>query len=233
MVLPKTGDRAVAFINTLYNLWPNGDEKVTGLRDGIAASAESIFSKYGITSPLLVAHVMAQISHECGAGHDIVENLNYSAERMTQVWPSRFRTVASALPFAHNPQALANKVYNGRMGNRPGSNDGWDFRGRGGSQTTGRQGYERVKKQTGLDVVAHPDILIDPKFFLQCAVSDFINCGCLPFAKADDVENVTKKLNGGKIGLAERINWLARWKSALGAGPIDFSIPRPAATQKG
>lgn len=222
----------MAFINTLYNLWPNGDEKVKGLRDGIAASAESIFSKYGITSPLLVAHVMAQISHECGAGHDIVENLNYSAERMKQVWPGRFRTVESALPFAHNPQALANKVYNGRMANRPGSNDGWDFRGRGGSQTTGREGYERVKKQTGLDVVSHPDILIDPEFFLQCAVSDFVNCGCLPFAKADDVENVTKKLNGGKIGLAQRINWLARWKAALGAGPIDFSIPHPAASQE-
>jgi hypothetical protein len=84
------------FINTLYNLWPNGDEKVTGLRDGIANSAQAVFAKYGINSRLLVAHVMAQISHECGAGHDVVENLNYSASRMTEVWPSRFRTVASA-----------------------------------------------------------------------------------------------------------------------------------------
>lgn len=66
------------------------------------------------------------------------------------------------------------------MGNRVGSDDGWNFRGRGGSQTTGRNGYERVKKQTGPDVVANPNILIDPKHFLKCAVSDFINCGCLP-----------------------------------------------------
>lgn len=204
------------FINILYNLWPNGDERIKGLRDGIAASSYSTFEKYTIDSPLLIAHVMAQISHECGAGHDVIENLNYSAPRMTKVWPSRFPTVESALPYAHNPQKLANKVYNGRMGNKIGSNDGWSFRGRGGSQTTGREGYERVKKQTGLDVVGNPDILIDPEYFLDCAVSDFVNCGCLPFARKDDIFNVTKKLNGGTIGLAERKVWLARWKKSLG-----------------
>lgn len=215
----------MAFINTLYNLWPNGDQKVPGLRDGIAASAPAVFAKYGIDTPLLVAHVMAQISHECGAGHDVVENLNYSAQRMTEVWPRRFPNVESAQPYAHNPQALANKSYNGRMGNAAGSNDGWNFRGRGGSQTTGREGYERVKKQTGLDVVNNPDILIDPAHFLECAVSDFVNCGCLPFARTDNVEAVTKALNGGYIGLAERKAWLSQWKAALGAGPIDFTIP--------
>lgn len=215
----------MAFINTLYNLWPNGDEKVSGLRDGIAASAATVFAKYGITSPLLVAHVMAQISHECGAGRDVVESMSYTAVRMTQVWPSRFPSVASAAPYAQNPRALANKVYNGRMGNAAGSDDGYNFRGRGGSQTTGREGYERVKKQTGLDVVNHPEILIDPEYFIECAVSDFVNCGCLPFAKADDVLNVTKRLNGGTVGLQDRIEWLGRWKRALGDGPIDFSVP--------
>lgn len=205
----------MAFINTLYNLWPNGDERVKGLRDGIAASADAVFAKYGIDSPLLIAHVMAQISHECGAGHDVIENLNYSASRMCQVWPSRFHNTSEAAPYAHNPQKLANKVYNGRMGNRVGSDDGWNFRGRGGSQTTGREGYERVEKQTKFSVTTNPDILIDPKFFLECAVSDFINCGCLPFAKRDDILNVTKKLNGGTIGLDDRRVWLARWKKAL------------------
>lgn len=213
----------MAFINTLFNLWPNGDEKIPGLRDGIAATAQAAFQKYGIDSPLLVAHVMAQISHECGAGHDVVENLNYTAGRMMQVWPSRFPTMATAQPFAGNPRALANKVYNGRMGNAIGSDDGWNFRGRGGSQTTGREGYERVKKQTGLDVVAKPDILVDPKYFLECAVSDFVNCGCLPYAKADDVLNVTKRLNGGTVGLAQRQVWLAKWKAALGSGPVVFT----------
>ena len=216
-----------AFGAALTRLWPNGDQKVAGLRAGMISSAPSVFARYGITSPLLVAHVMAQISHECGAGHDVVENLSYTAGRMMQVWPSRFPTMASAQPYAGNPRALANKVYNGRMGNRAGSDDGWNFRGRGASQTTGREGYERVRKATGLDVVAHPEWLIDPRYFLLCGVSDFINCGCLPFAKADDVLNVTRRLNGGTIGLAERKAWLAKWKAALGDTPIvlDASLP--------
>src|SRR3954465_9031459 len=218
----------MAFINLLYNLWPNGDEKAPGLRDGIAASAPAVFAKYGpIDSPLLVAHVMAQISHECGAGHDIIENLSYTAQRMTEVWPSRFHSIAEAQPYAHNGPALANKVYNGRMGNIAGANDGWNFRGRGGSQTTGREGYERVKKQTGLDVVNHPEILIDPDHFLECAVSDFINCGCMPFAKADDLTGVTKRLNGGTIGLSERAGWLNRWKSLEVTVPTYTGKPFP------
>jgi putative chitinase len=204
-----------ALKQALDRLWPNGDQKVPGLRAGIIATAPAVFARYGITTPLLAAHVMAQISHECGAGRDVVENMNYSAGRMMQVWPSRFPTMASAAPYAGNPRALANKVYNGRMGNAVGSDDGWNFRGRGGSQTTGREGYERVKKATGLDVVAHPEDLIDPRYFLTCAVSDFINCGCLPFAKADDIVGVTRKLNGGTVGLAERKAWLVKWKAAL------------------
>lgn len=213
----------------LARLWPNGDQKIPGLRAGIIASAPVVFARYGITTPLLAAHVMAQISHECGAGHDVVENLNYTAGRMMQVWPSRFPTMASAQPYAGNPRALANKVYNGRMGNAAGSDDGWNFRGRGASQTTGRDGYERVKKATGIDVVGHPDYLIDPNYFLLCGVSDFVNCGCLPFAKADDVLGVTRKLNGGTVGLAERKIWLAKWKSALNGVAI-IAAPAPAVT---
>ncbi len=218
----------MAFINALYNLWPNGDERVPRLRDGIARSAPEIFPVYGIDTALVVAHVMAQISHECGAGHDVIENMNYNAARIRAVWPSRFASAAAAVPYAHQPQKLANKVYNGRMGNKMNSNDGWNFRGRGGSQTTGREGYERVAKQTGLDVVNHPDILIDQTHFLQCAVSDFVNCGCLPYARKNDIYNVTKRLNGGTIGLAERTKWLSRWRRALGSGPVDYSIPAVA-----
>lgn len=205
----------MAFINTLYNLWPDGDKKVPGLRDGIAAAAPAVFAKYGIDSPLLVAHVMAQISHECGAGRDVVENMNYTTKRIMEVWPTRFPTTADAAPFSGNPRSLANKVYNGRMGNRLGSDDGYNFRGRGGSQTTGREGYERVAKVTKIDVVNHPDYLIDPRFFLECAVADFVECGCLPYAKQDNILKVTKKLNGGTVGLQDRVDWLVKWKKAL------------------
>jgi putative chitinase len=220
-----------SFGEALSRLWPSGDAKIPGLRAGIIVAAPSVFAKYGITTPLLAAHVMAQISHECGAGHDVVENLNYSAGRMMQVWPSRFPTMASAQPFAGNPRSLANKVYNGRMGNAAGSDDGWNFRGRGAAQTTGREGYARLAKATGLDVVNHPDLVNDPARFLECGVADFINCGCLPFAKADDVLNVTRRLNGGTIGLAARQAWLAKWKAALGSAPLVLA-PAPAGARK-
>jgi putative chitinase len=155
----------------------------------------------------------------------VVESLNYTAARMMQVWPSRFPTRASAAPYAGNPRKLANKVYNGRMGNADGSDDGWTFRGRGAAQTTGREGYQRLAKATGLDVVQDPDLVNDPRYFLLCGVADFINCGCLPYAKADDVVGVTRRLNGGTVGLAQRRAWLAKWKAALGEAPVVASPP--------
>src|ERR1700712_3645144 len=94
-----------SFGEALSRLWPSGDVKITGLRAGIIAAAPSVFAKYQIATPLLVAHVMAQISHECGAGGEVVENLNYSAGRMMQVWPSRFPTTGSAQPYAGNQRA--------------------------------------------------------------------------------------------------------------------------------
>lgn len=222
----------MAFINTLYNLWPNGDQKIRGLRDCIAATAPAVFERYKINTPLLVAHVMAQISHECGAGHDVLESLNYSAQRMTEVWPGRFPTVAAAAPYAHNEEALGIKTYGGRMGNRPGTNDGYAYRGRGGSQVTGRDGYARLQKATGLPVLDNPDLVLDPQHFMLCAVADFVACGCLPFALQDDVAGVSSMLNVGRlvtdtgkiVGYAERVEWLQKWKTALGAGPIDFTM---------
>jgi putative chitinase len=223
---------ASSFGEALSRLWPNGDARIPGLRAGIVAAAPQVFARYGIATPLLAAHVMAQISHECGAGHEVVENLNYTAARMMQVWPSRFPTLAAAAPYAGNPRALADKVYNGRMGNAAGSDDGWNFRGRGASQTTGREGYARLAKATGLDLLSHPDLVNDPAHFLECGVADFVLCGCLPFAKADDVLNVTRRLNGGTVGLAQRQAWLAKWKTALRSTPLDLApapqVARPA-----
>lgn len=223
----------MAFINTLYNLWPNGDQKVRGLRDGIAATAPAVFEKYKINTPLLVAHVMAQISHECGAGHDVVESLNYSAQRMTEVWPGRFPTVASAAPYAHDERALGIKTYGGRMGNRPNTDDGYTYRGRGGSQVTGRDGYARLENATDLPVLANPDLVINPRYFMLCSVADFVACGCLPFALQDDVAGVSSMLNVGHlvtdtrkiVGYAERVDWLKRWKAALGTSPVDYTMP--------
>lgn len=215
----------MAFINILYNLWPEGDRLIPGLRDGMAAAAAVVFPKYGITSNLLIAHLMAQGSLECNAGLEVEENLNYSAPRMCQVWPSRFPNVNTAIPYAHNPRLLANKVYNGRMGNALNSNDGWNYRGRGFTQTTGQEGYKLLGDKLGLDLLGNPDLINDPKHFLECGVADFILCGCLPYAEQDNVVMVTKRLNGGETGLSDRITWLHRWKTALGTAPVLLSEP--------
>ena len=205
----------MAFVNALFNLWPHGDKLIPGLRDGIAAAAPTIFPKYGIDTNRLICHVMAQISLECNAGLEVVENLNYSAPRMCEVWPSRFPTINSAIPYAHNPRLLANKVYNGRMGNALNSNDGWNYRGRGATQTTGHDGYKALGAKLGLDLLTDPDLVNDPAHFLECGVADFILCGCLPWALQNNIVQVTKHLNGGLTGLADRIAWFKHWSVAL------------------
>lgn len=199
----------------LRRLWPHGDSKVACLINGIISNAAAVFSKYNITSNLVIAHAMAQFSHECGAGTEMVENFNYRADALRSQWPSHF-TPGQAQSMAHNPQAIANQAYNGRMGNRLGSDDGWDFRGRGLSQCTGREGYQRLANKTGLDLINHPELAIDPMHAFECGVADFVLCGCISPALEDDVVNVTRHLNGGTIGLVEREHWLAKWKSALG-----------------
>ena len=210
-------------IDIMREMWPHGDTKIPGLVAGIAAAAPSVFPKYGLTSDLLIAHAMAQFSHECGAGNEVVENLNYSAQGLMNTWPSRFDE-AKAAQFARDPEKIANEVYNGRMGNRPGSEDGWNYRGRGGSQVTGREGYTKLGEKNGLPLIDKPDLVNDPQNFLECAVADFIICGCLPFAEDDDVSGVTFHLNGGFIGLQQRTEWLARWKAALPGGAAHGTV---------
>jgi putative chitinase len=200
-----------SFGGALTRLWHTAP---TPLLEGIIATAPAVFAKYGFM-PLVIAHFMAQISHECGAGRETVENGNYSPEGIARTWPSRFHSVAEAIPFAHNARKLFNKVYNGRMGNLPGSDMGWTFRGRGATNTTGHDGYYELAKKTSLDLVNDPDLVNKPELFLECGVVDFILCGCVPFAKDDDARNVTRHLNGGLIGLAQREVCLKQWKSAL------------------
>jgi putative chitinase len=208
----------------MHHMWPNGDANVDGLIDGIVAAASTVFAKYGLTSDLVIAHAMAQFSHECGAGTEMVESIKYTANRACLVWPSRFSSEADVYAkvgsFAGDPDfatKLIDNVYGGRMGNRPGTHDGSIFIGRGLSQVTGREGYEKLGTMVGLNLVNNPDLVITPTSALECGVADFIICGCLPFAQADDVPGVTKHLNGGFIGLSERTAWLARWKSVLGS----------------
>jgi putative chitinase len=203
-------------LSVLKTLWPHGNQHVPGLIEGIAASAPAVFAKYGVTTTLEVAHIMAQFSEECGAGLEMVENLNYSAEGLRRTFPTHF-TESMAEHYAHNPRMIADVAYGGRMGNAPPpSDDGWNYRGKGLSQLTGKANYTRLALITELDLIRDPDMLIQPATAFECAVADFVRiCGCLPYAQRDDVHGVTLHLNGGYNGLAERIRWLGIWKAAL------------------
>jgi putative chitinase len=122
-----------------------------------------------------LAYTMATAYHETGGKmYPVVESLNYTTpERIAAVWPSRF-TVATARPFVRNPRALANKVYNGRLGNRVGSDDGWTFRGRGLDQLTGRDNYRAASALVGADLVAHPDAILEPSLAVASLVDGMI-----------------------------------------------------------
>jgi putative chitinase len=200
----------------MRRMWPHGNQHVPKLIEGIAENAGAVFTKYKMNSPLLIAHAMAQFSEECGCGLEMEENMNYSATRLRQVFPTHFPTWAMAERYAGNPRMIADVAYGGRMGNAPPpSDDGWNFRGRGLSQVTGREGYANLSAKTGLSLLADPSWLSAPAHALECGVADFVLCGCLPYAAEDDVVMVTRRLNGGLNGLVVRREWLVRWKGAL------------------
>jgi putative chitinase len=204
-------------VEILKELWPNGDQHVPGLIEGIVASVPIVFPKYGIATPLTVAMMFGQFSEECGAGLEMVENDNFTAEQLLRLWPLHF-TGTMAQRYAHNPQAICDVAYGGRMGNAPPpSGDGWNYRGRGLSQCTGKEGYQKLAEKTGLDVITNPGFLSDPAHALECGVADFVLCGCLPFAEKGDVLDTTKRLNGGTNGLASREQWTVKWRKALAA----------------
>jgi len=165
--------------------------------------------------PLRLAHFFAQVCHETGGLQILRENLNFSARRLTEVWPTRFPTAAAAQPFARNPRALASKVYGGRMGNVD-PHDGWTYRGRGLLQITGRAHYARNGRVLRIPLDAQPELAIAPEHALAVALETWRASGCYALADADDVVGVTKAINGGTIGLADRRAWLVKAKRALG-----------------
>lgn len=144
---------------------------------------------------------LGQVLHESCMLERLEENLNYSAERLMKVWPSRFPTLASARPYARSPEALANKVYGGRLGNvKPG--DGWRYRGGGLIMVTGLDNYRRVERLSGLRCVANPELLRQPLPALQASIAWWERN--VRDAILRDPEQVTLAVNGGLHGLAER-----------------------------
>lgn len=202
---------------------PKANRSFVDASSGLGA----IMAEFGITSVKAQAQVIAQTAHECAGYTVFQEGLSYSAQRLCQVWPSRFPTLQSAEPFARNPRALANKVYNGRMGNRVGSDDGYNYRGSGPLQHTGLDEFNRVQRRTKLGVVAAPDLLRDPAHadaMWRAACSYFVDRGALAPANAGNTESVTIKVNGGKIGLADRKLLVQRAEAALAGGALPVGM---------
>ncbi len=130
------------------------------------------------------------------------------------MWPSRFPTAASAAPYAHNPKALADIVYGGRGGNVAGTDDGWNFRGRGLIQETFRDNYAAEARATGLDCLVNPDLLTDPAHAIEFAASFWKRANLSPLADIGDFQLETLRLNGGYTNLATRLAWRAIWREA-------------------
>lgn len=184
-------------------------------------NGQIVLDAFGIAdNPLRVAHFMAQILHESGGLAIQFENLNYSAARLPQVWPTHFLPKGPLDPaqYAHNPQRLANEVYGRRMGNsQPG--DGFAFRGRGLLQLTGRERYAEVSRIVRTQDSKAPDFTLDPdavirsEWCLKVAAAVWSAKKCNQLADKDSVRTVTKAINGGLIGLNERTEWLHRTKN--------------------
>ena len=183
-------------------------------------SGQEVLDRFAISeSPLRVAHFMAQMLHESGALTVQFENLNYSAERLPKVWPKRFQPIGPLDPvaFAYNPDKLANVVYGGRMGNVA-PDEGFKFRGRGLLQLTGKDSYIaattilRRSFPDAPDFTSDPDAVTSAEWCLKVAAAEWFAKGCNDRADQDAINAITKAINGGLIGLVERIEWYKRTK---------------------
>jgi len=135
------------------------------------------------------------------------ENLNYRAETLMKLWPKRFPTLEFAKQYEKNPRKIANSVYANRMGNRDeASGDGWRFRGRGAVQLTGHSGYYHAGQALGADFVMEPDLVATPKYAALTAGWFWSTHDCNRLAEDANWTGLTKKINGGTIGLDDRIN---------------------------
>ena len=167
-----------------------------------------IMEKFGIDNPLKLSHFLSQCAHESGNFKFLNENLNYSADGLRKIFPKYFPTIEVANKYARQPEKIANKVYGGRMGNGDeASGDGYRFRGRGFIQLTGKDNYAAFDKFVDDDIMANPD-LVSTKYPLTSAAFFFHKNKlwdiCDKGHGDDIVLAVTKRVNGGTHGLADR-----------------------------
>jgi len=185
--------------------------------DAIIATCQ----EFEINTPQRVAGFLAQTSHESGGYTMLSENLNYRAATLAACWPNRFAVLgadkkpkkengklvptAVANSIAGKAELIANLVYSSRMGNGPAeSGEGWKYRGRGLKQLTGKDNYARCGTALGVDLVGNPDLLLEPVYAARSAGWFWKANKLSDFADVDDIKGMTKKINGGLIGIEAR-----------------------------
>lgn len=175
--------------------------------DNISAYLNDIAPLYDIKERLVLAAFIANVAHESGGFRQKEENMNYTAARILATWPSRFKSLAEAQPYAHNREKLANKVYGGRMGNRL-PNDGYDMRGGGFIQITGREMYYAYQKHISFDTTENTAnaVRTDDYWAMDSACWFFANVKMLvPLAKKKRFKEICIAINGGLIGYDDRV----------------------------
>ena len=187
--------------------------------DAVIAMIPDTAAKFGINTPLRLAHFLAQCGHESGGFRATQENLNYSAKGLNGIFRKYFPTEASAAAYARQPAKIAAKVYGGRMGNGAESTgEGYKFRGRGYIQLTGKENYTAFGKSIGEDIISNPDIVAS-KYALLSAAWFFSKNGLHRMADEGSsdqvVTKITKRVNGGTIGLPDRIKHFKEYYKLL------------------
>lgn len=194
------------------------DERLLRLTSDAAtwrAPLSETCSAYDIDSPARQSHFIAQCAHESAGFRLLVESLRYSAAALLQTWPRRF-TPEQAIDFAFDQQRIAERVYGGRLGNGiEGTGDGYRYRGRGLIQVTGRGNYRQAGRALSLDLETSPELLEVPQFAALSAGWFWQAHGCNELADEDDLDSITRKINGGTNGMADRASWLAQAERAL------------------
>lgn len=180
--------------------------------DALVRHGPQNFLKYNLDRPLRLVHWMGQMAHESAGFTRLEENLNYSATRLKQVFPKL--SSAECAEIAGNPRATANRVYGGRMGNTD-PDDGWRYRGRGLIHLTGRDNYARLTRETGIDLIADPDRAAEPETAITIACAFWRINAINKHADLDDIERVTRVINGGTNGLADRRRLTERARAVL------------------
>lgn len=176
------------------------------------------FEKYEINTPTRQAAFIGQCGHESANFKTLEENLNYSAKGLMATWPSRFPTIEIATQFERNPEKIANKVYGGRadLGNTE-DGDGWRFHGRGLIQLTGRSNYTVCGLALDKPFAELPELVLEPENATLSAGWFWNKRGLNALADSEDWTTMTRRINGGTIGLQDRINKIHKAMDILGA----------------